>query len=89
MRTAKRWTVALSTTESEDTTRAEARLVMGDSTCWLGHGVARRHPRDPDVTEVGEQIAAARALADLADLILGSAAAELEDVTHQPVHLCR
>jgi Rv2632c-like len=89
MNTAKRWSVELSAIEFEDATRAVARLVMNDSTCWLGHGVARRHPRDPDVTEIGEQIAVARALADLADLILGSTAAKLEDVTHEPVHLCR
>lgn len=86
---AKRWSVELSTTEIENATRAEARLVMDGSTCWLGHGVARRHPRDPGVTEIGENIAVARALADLADLLLGSAAAEFEDVTHEPVHLCR
>ena len=89
MSTAKRWLVELSAAEVQDVTCAEARLVTDDSTRWLGHGVARRHPRDPDVIEIGEKIAIARALTDLADLILGSAAAELEDVTHERVHLCR
>ena len=82
-----RWLVELSIIEDGGQTRAEARLVMDGDTSWRGHGVARRHPDDPDVIEIGEKIAVARALSDLAHLLLGSATAKLEDVTHQRAHV--
>ena len=72
--------------EHEGQTRAEASLVM-DGAHLLGHGMARCHPRDPDVSEIGEKIAVARALSDLAHLLLESAAAELEDITHERARL--
>jgi hypothetical protein len=80
-----RWLVDLSIVEGDDETRAEARLVMGNGGGWLGRGAARRHPRDPNVTEIGERIAAARALSDLAHLLLGEAAAELAGIIHERV----
>jgi hypothetical protein len=85
--TVDRWSVELSIQEHEDQTRADARLIMDSGDHLVGHGMARRHPRDPHVTEIGERIAVARALSDLAHLLLGSAAAELEDITHERARL--
>jgi hypothetical protein len=82
-----RWSVELSIQRHEHETRADARLVMDNDGHVLGHGVARRHPRDTNVTEIGEMIAVARALSDLAHMLLGSAAAELEDITHERARL--
>jgi uncharacterized protein DUF1876 len=87
MNTAERWSVVLTVEEHEGQTRAEARLDLGDETHLLGHGTARRNPTDPDVLEIGEKIAAARALSDVAHMLLNSAAAQLEDVTHQEARL--
>ncbi len=87
MSTAERWSVALTVHEHEGQTRADARLDLGDDTHLLGHGTARRNPHDPNVLEIGEKIAVARALSDVAHMLLGSAAAQLEDVTHQEAHL--
>ena len=87
MNTVDRWSVELSIQEHEGQTRADARLVADGGDHLVGHGMARRHPRDPDVTAVGEKIAVARALSDLAHLLLGSAAAELEDLTHERANL--
>jgi Rv2632c-like len=87
MSTAERWSVALTVQEHEGHTRAEARLDLGDDAHLLGHGTARRNPSDPNVLEIGEKIAAARALSDVAHMLLGSAAAQLEDATHQEAHL--
>jgi predicted RNA methylase len=87
MNTAESWSVALTVAEHEGQTRAEARLDLGNGTHLLGHGVARRNPSDPNVLEIGEKIAAARALSDVAHMLLGSAAAQLEDVTHQEARL--
>ena len=86
MSTVDHWSVDLSIDEHEGQTRADARLIM-DGDHLVGHGMARRHPRDPHVTEIGERIAVARALSDLAHLLLGSAAAELEDITHERARL--
>jgi Rv2632c-like len=79
--------VELTINEDETQTHAEAHLVMDNGTAWRGHGMARRHPGDPDVVEIGEKIAAARALSDLAHQLLDSATAKLEDVTHQRAHV--
>jgi hypothetical protein len=83
MSTRGRWLIELSIAELAGETRADGRLVMADGACWIGHGGARRHPRDPDVAEIGEKIAVARALSDLAHLLTDSAAAEMEDITHE------
>jgi Rv2632c-like len=82
-----RWTVELSIREHEGETHADARLVMGDDAHLLGHGRARRNPSDPNVLEIGEKIAVARALSDLAHTILGDAAAQIEDITHERAQL--
>ena len=37
--------------------------------------------------EIGEKIAVARALSDLAHMLLGSAAAQIEDITHERAQL--
>jgi uncharacterized protein DUF1876 len=87
MSTAEHWSVALSVHEHEGQTRAEARLNLGDNVYLQGYGMARRNPSDPGVLEIGEKIAVARALSDVAHMLLGSAAAQLEDVTHQEAHL--
>ncbi|HUY52691.1 MAG TPA: DUF1876 domain-containing protein [Streptosporangiaceae bacterium] len=82
-----RWSVELSISEQERETRADAHLVMADKAHLWGHGTARRNPADPDVMEIGEKIAVARALSDLAHVLLGSAATELEDITHERARL--
>jgi uncharacterized protein DUF1876 len=87
MSTAERWSVTLTVQEHEGRTRAEARLDVGGGAHLLGHGTARRNPSDPDVREIGEKIAAARALSDVAHMLLDGAAAQLEDFTHQEAHL--
>ncbi len=87
MSTAEHWSIALSVHEHEGQTRAEARLGLGDNVYLQGYGLARRNPSDPNVLEIGEKIAVARALSDVAHMLLGSATTQLEDVTHQEAHL--
>jgi|GEM_PF-1462711 hypothetical protein len=59
------WTVEIAFTEDGERTRADAHLRAAghDLSGW---GRARRSSRDPDVPVVGEDVAAARALVDLA-----------------------
>ena len=77
------WAVGLNITETDGRTHAEARLVMPGGDELAGSGDARRNPADREVTLIGEQIAAARALSDLAGQLLHAAAAGIEDITHE------
>lgn len=81
------WSVDLVLSERGDETHAEARLRTRDATSLTGHGTARRNPRDPQVPEIGDELAAARALADLSHALLEAAAADLEGVIAEPVTL--
>ena len=73
MTTVDSWPVEISLHEEDGKTRAEARLTR-DGVGMTGHGLARRNPDDREVTQVGEEIAAARALSDLAHQLLSDAA---------------
>ena len=86
MATVDSWPVEISLHEEDRQTRAEARL-MRDGSGLVGHGLARRNPDDPAVTQIGEEIAAARALSDLAHRLLGDAAGQIEDITHERARL--
>jgi len=87
MSVADRWSVELSVGEDDGDTHAQARLVMTYGRQLSGRGRARRNPADPQVTEIGEEIAVARALSDLAHKLLGAAATGVEAVTHERAHL--
>ena len=77
------WLVSLSLTETDGQTRAEARLVIPGDDELAGHGQARRNPADREISRIGAQIAAARALSDLAGQLLQAAATAIEDSTHE------
>ena len=80
------WTVEITFREDDDKTRADA-VLTGRSETLRGWGRARRSPVDPDVPAVGEEIAAARALADLAHHLLDQAAHRIESWEGHPIHL--
>jgi len=81
------WPVSLSVNETDGQTRAEACLVMPGGDQLVGHGQAQRNPADREVAQIGARIAAARALSDLAGLLLHAAATAIEDSTHERAHL--
>ena len=81
------WTVEIHIGERDGRTRAIARLHTKDRTTLVGTGLARLNPTDRDVPEIGEELAAARALHDLADRLLGAAVGDIAEVTHEPVML--
>lgn len=88
MSVGKHWTIDIYLSEEigEGTavTRAEARLrTQDDATDLRGHGGAHRHP-DDDVPEIGDELATARALSDLANQLLHAAAQDVAAVTRQP-----
>jgi len=81
------WSVSLSIAETDGQTRAEARLVTSGGDQLAGHGQARRNPADREVARSGAQLAAARALSDLAGQLVHAAATAIEDATHEQAHL--
>lgn len=87
MNTSDHWPVKLSITETDGRTHAEARVVMPGGADLAGRGDARRNPADREITLVGEQIAAARALSDLAGKLMYAAATSIEGITHERTHL--
>ena len=83
----KQWTVTIDIDEHEGHTRAVARLHDRDTERLTGVGLARLDPADRDVPEIGDEIAAARALSDLSHRLLQSATEDVEQSTGMPAHL--
>jgi hypothetical protein len=86
MTTVENWPVEISLHEEDGKTQAQA-LLTKDDVGMIGHGLARRNPDDQEVTQIGEEIAAARALSDLAHQLLNHAAGQIGDITHERAHL--
>ena len=86
--TMRQWTIDIEIDEMEDerTTHAEARL-RTDGEQLSGRGTAYRHPNDVEVPQIGDELAAARALSELAHRLILAAAQDIEEVTHKPTHL--
>ncbi|MFC5951968.1 DUF1876 domain-containing protein [Pseudonocardia lutea] len=78
MHESKHWTVSIDIDEHEGRTRATARLHTRDSDSVVGVGLARLNPADRDVPEIGDELAAARALSELAHRLLDITASDLE-----------
>jgi Domain of unknown function (DUF1876) len=84
----KLFTVEIEVHENPDETEAKARLALGDERRG-GWGRARRNPADPDRPRIGDELAIARALSDLAHHLLDEVATEIEQAEHRRanVHL--
>ncbi|MER6502089.1 DUF1876 domain-containing protein [Streptomyces sp. NPDC001455] len=77
------WNVHVGLTEEDGTTRAEAVLDTG-SERLVGHGVARCNPQDVDIPAIGDELAASRAMKDVAAQLMKAADEELESVGAGP-----
>lgn len=73
-------------TEDADHCEAVARTRVRDRE-FAGWGRARRHPADPEMPLVGEELAVARALSDISHQLVGAAADSLESALGRPVAL--
>jgi hypothetical protein len=62
----KEWTVTVFIDEGPDRTVARAVISDDGGMSVVGRGVARRNPTDRQVPEIGEELAASRALENLA-----------------------
>ena len=87
MRT-KTWTVQVLITEEGSTTTARAVLDTGeDAREVVGTGRSKRNPHDLAVPEIGDEVAAARALAALGSALLDVATDDIAGVTERPALL--
>lgn len=84
---AKRWTIEIFIDEHDKQTRARATLHNPDATAVVGAGLARRRPDDTDVPEIGDELAVARALSDMAHQLIDLTVADIEAVTHRSAAL--
>ncbi|ANW18738.1 DUF1876 domain-containing protein [Streptomyces clavuligerus] len=72
--------------EGHHRTRAAALVRLPDGTEVRGHGSAQRHPSDAEQLRVGEEIAGARALMDIASQMLQKAHAEIDEDSGRTSH---
>jgi hypothetical protein len=79
-------TVEVLIEETETVTDAKAVMAIG-SRSFGGWGRARRNPTDANVPQIGEELATARALSDLAHKLLDAAADAIEDREGHPVRV--
>jgi hypothetical protein len=72
------WNIEISFSEDVNHTDAVAVLRTPDNRVHRGHGQARRNPADRPAPLIGEEVASARALSNLAHELLESAATQIE-----------
>jgi Rv2632c-like len=78
--------IELAFDEDGDQTRAHISVVVRGVT-FTASGRARRSPTDSNVPLVGEELAAARALSELAHRLIEAATEAISDKEGRPVHL--
>jgi hypothetical protein len=84
--TEKVFTVEVEVHERPDRAWAKALLDL-DGNVRGGWGRARRNPADPERPRLGEELAVARALADLADQLGADVDAQIEATEGKPAHV--
>jgi hypothetical protein len=80
----KAWRLDASVDEHEKRTRAKVRLSWQGNEL-VGVGLARLDPADEPVTAIGDELALARALSDLAHQLFELTIADIEAATREPV----
>ena len=70
--------------EHEERTRVKARLSWAGKNL-VGIGLARLDPADKPVAQIGDELAIARALSDLANQLFALTSTDIEASTHEPI----
>ncbi|MFC8200628.1 DUF1876 domain-containing protein [Streptomyces sp. NPDC060006] len=86
MKTAVGWHVELEFQEDDHRTRAAALVRLPDGSEIRAHGYANRHPSDSNQPRVGEEVAGARALNELAMTLLTKAHDEIDEASGRTSH---
>lgn len=86
----KRWRIEVLVVEDGAETTARAVLHDEIDTTMEGrHGRAMRAPTDPDVPKIGDEVAVARALRNLAESLLNAAASTISTIEQDDVVLTK
>jgi hypothetical protein len=83
---AKRWRANVFLFEQDSETVAQAILETGANEIH-GSGRATRNPADPQVAEIGDELAAGRALIGLGRRLLGITESDIEALTGHTAHV--
>ena len=76
------WTVQIQISEEDALTRARAVLSTEDTQGRIhGEGTARTHPSEPNIPEIGDEIAASRALSSLAHTLFDTAIDDMHAIS--------
>ncbi|WP_406428754.1 DUF1876 domain-containing protein [Streptomyces sp. NBC_01589] len=86
MKTAVGWHIELEFEEDNRRTRAAALVRLPDGKEVRAHGYASRHPSDSQQPRVGEEIAGARAMNELAMNLLTKAHDEIDEASGRTSH---
>ena len=81
------WSVTIDLFDDGPDTSAHAVLRTSAPHAMDAHGAAHRRSTDPDVPEIGDEIAVARALRHLADQLLAAASVDIAGIEGRPVVL--
>lgn len=80
------WPMTLSLAEEDDCTVAKVVVRTRDNTV-SAEGHAKRNPDDPSVPEIGDELAAGRALVELGHKLIRAAAKDIAVYGDEPVVL--
>jgi hypothetical protein len=89
MSATKQWSITVDIDEQEDSTLAHVSLSTPTGHEVTGIGEAQRNPHDPRVPEIGDELAVARALRNLAERLLHTTEKDITNVTGTPAHVHR
>lgn len=70
--------------EGDERTRAKARMAWAGKT-FVGVGLSRLDPADEPVAQIGDELAIARALSDLANQLFALTSTDIQASTHTTV----
>ncbi|MFF2502751.1 DUF1876 domain-containing protein [Streptomyces sp. NPDC058067] len=82
---AAEWKVRLYLSEEDRTTKARVEVDTG-KTKLTGHGSARCAPQDRDVPAIGDELAAGRAMENLAEQLKRTAFGDMQAMGSSPSH---
>ena len=89
MTATKQWSITVDIDEEDDTTLASISLRTPTGQDVTGVGRAQRNPLDPSVPEIGDELAVARALRNLAERLLHTTERDISGATGEQAHLHR
>lgn len=85
----REWTVRVSIVEADDDTDAQAVLVADSPGPLTAAGRSHRAPEDRLDPQIGDEVAVARALRHLADVLMSTAESDISAVTGQDAQVRR